>query len=57
MNIDGGWKRNVHTMKDPTKEQGVSLVNGAPVGEIREGSSNEVLNMISIFDVILKPIQ
>jgi len=25
------WNSNVHIVKDPTKEQGVSLVNGAPV--------------------------
>ena len=33
---NGKWQRDVHTMKDPTKEQGVSMVNGAPVGEIYE---------------------
>jgi hypothetical protein len=27
------WQRNNHTIKDPTKEQGVSPVNGAPVRE------------------------
>ena len=25
------WKSDIHTIKDPTKEQGVSLINGAPV--------------------------
>lgn len=27
------WQRDNHTIKDPTKEQGVSPVNGAPVRE------------------------
>jgi hypothetical protein len=30
---NGKWKQDIHTIKDPTKEQGVSLINGAPVGE------------------------
>jgi hypothetical protein len=27
------WQRENHTIKDPTKEQGISLITGAPVSE------------------------
>lgn len=55
---NGKWQRDVHTMKDPTKEQGVSMVNGAPVGEIWSRRLKGFFgHSISIFDVILKLIQ